>query len=159
MQKPSDLRAAITAAYPEFARDPDRLNMWVEHGRVRSPMVASSQGFACEYTLNITIVNMTGDPGVVFLAINEWVRTNQPDLATSLPTSGYEFEADLIDQQTIDIHITLKLTEQIALVPGGEGHALQSVAEPDYAWLTGEDYLTAPPVDLATLVPAEGTPA
>jgi hypothetical protein len=156
MQKPTDLRAAITTAYPEFARDPDRLNMWVEHGRVRSPMTAD-RGFTCEYVLNITIVNMTGDPGVVFLAINDWCRINQPDLLTPLAQAGYTFEADLIDQQTIDIHVMLKLTEEIALVPNGAGFALQSVAEPDYGWLIGDDALTTPPVNLTSIVPADTT--
>jgi hypothetical protein len=157
MQKPTDLRTAITAAYPEFARDPDRLTMWVEDGRVRSPMTAN-RGFTCEYTLNITVVAMTTDPGVLFLAINDWCRTNQPDLLTALPNAGYSFEADLIDRQTIDLHITLKLTEQIALVADGSGLALQSVPEPDMAWLTGDDALTSPPVNLTTVIPAEGTP-
>ena len=157
MQKPADLRAAITAAYPEFARDPDRLNMWVEHGRVRSPMVPN-RGFTAEYTLNITIVSMTGDPNVIFLAINDWLRANQPDLASPAPNSGYEFEADIVDQQTIDLHVMLKLTEQIASMPNGTGFALQSVPEPDMSWLTGNDALTTPSVDLSAIIPAEGTP-
>ena len=38
MQKPDSLRAAITAADPELGRDPARLLMWVEKGRIRAPM-------------------------------------------------------------------------------------------------------------------------
>ena len=158
MPKPATLRAALTTAYPEFTRDPDRLNMWVEDGRVRSPMTPA-RGFTCEYTLNITIINMTGDPAVLFLAINDWCRTQQPDLMSPAPHAGYTFETDIIDLQTIDLHIKLKLTEPIAMVTNAGAPALQSVIEPDYAWLTGDDGLSSPTVNLMTVTPIVGTPS
>lgn len=157
MQKPNSLRALLTAAYPELSRDPDRLNMWVEEGRVRSPMVAA-RGFTWEYTLNITVVNMTADPSVLFLAINDWCRANQPDLLTPLPNSGYRFEVDLIDQQTVDLHIVLKLSEQVLVITNSdETTSLQYPGEPDMSWLIGDTPLTMPAVPLADIVPVAGT--
>ena len=131
--------------------------MWVEEGRIRSPMVAA-RGFTWEYTLNITVVNMTGDPSVLFLAINDWCRANQPDLLTPLAHAGYRFEVDLIDQQTVDLHIVLKLSEQVLVIANSDGtENLQYPGEPDMTWLTGEPPLTTPAVNLTTVVAAAGT--
>ena len=158
MQKPASLRAALAAAYPQLARDAERLSVWVEEGRIRSPMTAS-RGFTWEYTLNITLTEMTGDPSVLFLAINDWCRTNQPDLLTPEAKSGYTFEADLIDTQTVDLHITLRLTEQVAVTTDANGNTqIQYLPEPDMSWLLGEPGLTTPTVGLTSLVAQLGTP-
>jgi len=159
MEKPRSLRAAIVAALPEFDRDPDRLQMWVEDGHIKSPMTPD-RGFGWDYTLNITITDMTTHPSVIFLAINDWLRTNQPDLLAPESSAGYRFEADILNigSGLIDLHITLKLTEQVALVTGEDGAlALQHVAEPDLTWLTGGTPLTTPPRPLASLIAAPGT--
>ena len=158
MQKPATLRAALITADPQLGRDPERLNMWVEEGRIRSPMVVS-RGFIWEYRLNITLIDCTVHPSVLFLAINDWCRTNQPDLLTALPNAGYTFDADILDLQTVDLHITLKLSEQVALVTGAGGEvSLQHLAEPDMSWLTGDDPLTTPPVALTAITPVPGPP-
>lgn len=157
MEKPTSLRAALTAADPQLARDPDRLNMWVTEGRVRAPMTAA-RGFTWEYTLNITITDMTTHPSVLFLAINDWCRPNQPDLLTALANAGYGFEADIIDPNTVDLHITLKLSEQVDLITNTDGTlALQHLAEPDMEWLTGAPNLSTPAVPLTQITAAPGT--
>ena len=68
MEKPTSLRAAIAAAAQEYARDAERLQMWVEEGHIRSPMTAS-RGFEWKYRLNITLTDCTTHPSVLFLAI------------------------------------------------------------------------------------------
>ena len=159
MEKPNALRAALATADPELARDPDRLSMWVDEGRIRSPMT-ENRGFTWEYMLNITVVNLTLHPSVLFFAINDWLATNQPDLLTPLPHAGYTFEADLIDQQTTDLHITLKLSEQVALITGADGTtSLQHMPEPDMTWLTGAPSLSTPPANLTKVTPQDKTGA
>lgn len=155
MEKPNSLRAALTAAAPDLARDPERLTMWVEEGRIRSPMV-ENRGFAWEYTLNITVTDLILHPSVLFLAINDWLRAAQPDLLTPASSAGYRFDADIIDPQTVDLHIKLRLTENVALVAGPNGPALQHLAEPDMTWLIGTP-LTDPPVPRAKVTPMPGT--
>jgi hypothetical protein len=156
MEKPDSLRAALTAAYPQLARDPERLNMWVERGKIRAPMTPDL-GLAWEYTLSILITDCTTQPSVLFFAINQWCRTNQPDLLSANPSHGYEFEADIIDPNTVDLHITLKLTEQVTAMANTDGSfTLQHIAEPDMTWLIGTP-LTDPPVTLSQIIPAPGT--
>jgi hypothetical protein len=158
MQKSDSLRAALTAAWPELGRDAERLTLWVEEGRIRAPMTAA-RGFTWEYRLNITITNLELDPSVLFLAINDWLRTNQPDLLTPASNAGYTFEADILDQRSIDLHIVLKLTEQVMVATDTDGNTtLQHIAEPDMTWLLGDPALTDPPVNLSRIVAQPGTP-
>jgi len=158
MQKLPSLRAALVAAYPQLGRDPDRLTMWVDKGRIRSPMT-TDRGFDCEYTLSITITDAVVDPAILWLAINDWLRINQPDLLRPGAGTGYTFEVDLIDLQTIDLAIELTLTEQIAVVTDGSGNTtIQYVGEPDLSWLEGGAMPTLPAGDMQTITAVPGTP-
>jgi hypothetical protein len=147
MNKPDSLRAAVTAILPELARDPDKLRIWIDSGRIRAAMI-ESRSFSYEYKLTLELIDFAGAPALVFLAINEWLRINQPDLAQTDGTSGYTFEAEPIDQTTIDLIVTLELTERAVVTqrPGG-GWQIEHPAEPDLQQL-GDDFLTDPPAPL-----------
>jgi hypothetical protein len=135
--KPNDLRAFIVAALPDFATDPERLAMWIEKGRIRSPMTAS-RNFEWEYTLNITLQDFTGEPAILFLVINDWLRTNQPELVQPGAKHGYVFEADVVDESTVDLHVQLDLTERTGVTANADGtDALQQLD--DAACLLDDD--------------------
>lgn len=147
MNKPDSLRAALTAVMPELARDPDRLRIWVDAGRIRCPMT-ESRDFSYEYKLTLELIDFTGHPALVFLTINDWLRTNQPDLAGVAGTSGYSFEVEPIDPTTIDLTIDLQLTERAELVPRvGGGWQIEHPAEPDPLF-PDDVAMHAPPVPL-----------
>lgn len=118
--KPNSLREAIVAALPAFATDPDRLAMWIEKGSIRSP-VTESRSFEWAYVLNITLENFTGQPAILFLALNDWLRTNQPELLQPGAHKGYSHEVDVIDENTVDMHVQLHLTERIAVTRESDG--------------------------------------
>lgn len=132
MQKPDSLRAAITAVLPDdFGRDPDRLKIWIDEGRIRAPMTAN-RAFAWSYKLNVVLIEFKDHPSIVFLAINDWLRVNQPDLLSADPAAGYTFTADIMDSETVDLQIELDLTEQVVLVARDDGGSdLQHLPEPD----------------------------
>jgi len=149
MQKPDSLREALTVADPELGRDPDRLLMWVEKGRIRAPMTAS-RSFGYEYTLHVVIVSFEGHPSVLFLAINNWLRTNQPDLLAAGGAGagrGYAFDADIMDNRKVDLELQLELTEQVALHPREDGGwNLEHLAEPPM--FPDDEPLSDPPAPL-----------
>jgi hypothetical protein len=118
--KPNTLRAAITDALPDFATDPDRLAMWIEKGGIRSP-ITESRSFEWAYVLNISLENFTGQPAILFLVINDWLRTNQPELLQPGAHKGYAHEVDVIDESTVDMHVQLHLTERIAVTRQRDG--------------------------------------
>ena len=131
MHKPDSLRAAIATAVPELAQNPDRLKIWLEKGRIRAPMT-DSRAFAYEYALNVVVTDYTGHPSIIFLAINDWLRVNQPDLLRPDASGGYSFDADIMDNQTVDLGIELQLSEQVKLTSReGGGWNLEHLAEPD----------------------------
>jgi len=117
--KHNALREAIALALPEFARDPERLSMWIEKGRIRSPMT-ESRDFEWEYNLYLTTQDFTGHPSVLFLAINDWLRVNQPELLQP-GSAGYDFEVDVVDDKTVDLHVWLDLTECVRVTKQDDG--------------------------------------
>ena len=132
MNKPNALCAALTAAIPLFASNPDMLKMWVDKGRIVASQGAAGRAFEYRYTLNLVIENWQGEECAVFLALNEWLGVNQPDLLAAArgDTGAYTFEADIIDAQTIDLAIDLALTEAVRVLPrAGGGFELTFVAE------------------------------
>lgn len=111
MKKPALLREAIVAMIPEMARDPDRLAMWVEKGNLRATG-NREHGFAWEYDLIVVAENYTAEPAVMFFAVTEWLRIQQPSLLVA-NGPGFPFEVDVIDAQTVDLRITLPLVEVV----------------------------------------------
>lgn len=129
MQKPESIRAALTLALPELARDPARFMVWAERGAIRAPMT-ESRAFAWSYTLNLVIQELTAHPSIAMLAICDWLRTNQPELLAPDAT-GFRFEADILDSGAVDLMVELDLTEQVVLRPRPDGgFDLEHLPEP-----------------------------
>lgn len=140
--KANSLREAITAAIPDLATDPDRLAMWIEKGRIRSPNT-DNRGFEWDYVLNITIEEFTGHPSIPFLVINDWARTNQLELVQPGQKHGYDFQADVIDAGTVDFHIQLPLTERVSVTRNADGtDSLQHLD--DTAFLLADEFNGGP---------------
>lgn len=143
MQKPNDLRAAIGAALPELARTPERLAIHVEKGRIVGAP-DGPLGFRWEYTLTLIVTDFAGHPSVLFLAINLWLRTNQPELLSAQGAPGYGFEVELVDLQTVDILVSLRLTESAVVSVADDGgvtiaHPSEPQQFPDDLPLTGSE--------------------
>jgi len=77
VKKPFLLRAALTALYPEFARNPDKLAMWVETGNVRATR-NGQRGFAWEYQLTVLAEDFTAPPEGLFFTVVDWLRPSSP---------------------------------------------------------------------------------
>ena len=167
MNKPNALRAALCAAIPVLAANPDMLRMWVDKGRIVARAAAANRAFEYRYTLNVVIENWQGEECALFLAVNEWLTTQQPDLLTQSGEGGYNFEADIIDDKTMDISIDLQLTEAVRVLarPGGGFELtfvdeetpmfaeLGAISEPPVPltaiWWQGERLVPAPPLPVA----------
>ena len=151
MIKPNALRAALCAAIPVLAANPDMLRMWVDKGRIVARAAATNRAFEYRYTLNVVIENWQGEECTVFLAVNEWLTTQQPDLLTQSGEGGYNFEADIIDDKTVDISIDLPLTEAVRVQPrvgGGFDLAFAAEEAPMFAALGAT---SEPPVALTSI--------
>lgn len=129
MKKAGLLRAALVAAHSDFAKNPDRLAMWVEKGRVTARL-GPQRGFAWEYDLIVLVSSFAGDPSWLMFWICDWLRAQQPDLVAS-GAEGFPFEVDILDEKTADVQITLALREIVSAIPGPDGRwDLATLAEP-----------------------------
>lgn len=147
MLKPDSLRAAIVAAVPALAEDPDRLIMWIDRGGVASPCT-DSFNFTYTYRLNILLLEFTGHQALVSIAILNWLRVQQPDLLHP-GKNAFDFDADFLDNRSVDIQIELQLREGVRTVrrPDG-GFDMQFIKERDplfdYDRPIGEQETTPP---------------
>ncbi|KQM21951.1 phage tail protein [Novosphingobium sp. Leaf2] len=130
MRKIDTLKVAILTALPELAKDPDRLRLWIERGSARSTQTAG-RGLTMAFQLNVLVVEMASDIAVLFLAVFEWARANQPDLM--MPAKdAINFDADILDNATADVLIQLQLDQAISATPGAAGgYAIEYRNEPD----------------------------
>lgn len=131
MLKPAALRAEIVSFLPELERDPHRLTMWSERGNMRATQTRE-RGFAWEYDLEIMISDFTGEPALLFFVVQNWCRTQQPELLAP-GAAAIPFEVEFIDSKTVDVKLTLALSEVVkaSAVPGSAGAAwqLETLAE------------------------------
>jgi hypothetical protein len=113
MYKPGNLRAFLVAAIPELARDPDRLSIYIDRGSLRASM-APGLSWEYAYTLNLILTDFAGDPDAVMAPVIDWMRVQQPDTMANpdLAERAISFEADILNNDAVDLAITLELTER-----------------------------------------------
>lgn len=150
--KATSLRDAITTALPDFATDPDRLAMWITKGAIRGS-TSANRGFEWGYTLNITLENFAGEPTILFLVINDWLCINQPELLQPGGHKGYHHEVDVIDENTVDMHVQLDLTERMAVTVADDGKDNLQQLE-DSAFLLDDDAPIGGALTSVTTTPA-----
>lgn len=117
MKKPATLRKAIEARNPDLKKNPDKLKLYIQNGRISTRLSAetSARGYEYRYSLNIAITDFTGDMDTLILPITDWLRTHQPDLLQNHERAdqAITFEIDLIDVRTCDVMLNLNLTEAV----------------------------------------------
>ncbi|QIR24514.1 phage tail protein [Enterobacter sp. SES19] len=130
MHKLKSLRQALIDAIPQLNANPERLQMSVGSGNIDARL-ASSLSFEKRYALNAKASGFTGDSEGFFVPVLAWLRENQPDIFTldDGRKNGYTFTIVLNDDDTMDITISVQLTERI-LVSQDQG-ALHATYSPE----------------------------
>ncbi|MFE8146543.1 phage tail protein [Brenneria goodwinii] len=114
MLKPQSLRRALSDAVPVLKNNPDMLHVFIDSGAVVSTL-APSLSFENQYTLNLVITDFTEDIDWLLVPINAWLRENQPDMLANdeLRKKGFTYIADINDNGSCDISISLRLSERV----------------------------------------------
>lgn len=130
MHKLKSLRQALIDAIPQLNANPERLQMSVGGGNIDARQ-ASSLSFEKRYALNVKVSGFTGDSEGFFVPVLAWLRENQPDIFTldEGRKNGYTFAIVLNDDDTMNITISVQLTERI-LVSQEQG-ALHATYTPE----------------------------
>jgi len=142
MKKLDALKKFLLAYIPELKRNPDNLTVSVQRGQVVA-RDGENLGFEYVFTASLIVTDYTCDPDTVFMPLMLWVRENQRDLVQNFDKSdnNISFQVDIIDDATVDIAITLPLTEAVDVRrrKDGGGYDLTHRDEPPQidAFLTG----------------------
>lgn len=114
MNKPESLRAHLLAAVPQLTGQPDRLMVFIDQGTIRST-AAPGLSFEYAYTLNIILTDFPGHPDAVAIPLLAWVLVNQRELIENQERNkdAITFEADVLDNNKVDLSIKLQLTERV----------------------------------------------
>lgn len=113
MQKLKSLRDALMRAVPKLKTNPDMLRLYVESGH-NVATLATSLSFQKVYDLRVVIVDFTGDLDLIFVPVQAWLREHQPDIMTTAQgrEKGFTYQVDVNSDDSLDIGITLRLTER-----------------------------------------------
>lgn len=119
MQKLVSLRAHLTAASPLLAKAPEKLTVFAERGRLVCAG-GSSLSFEYAFTARIVILDFAGHADAVMVPLLAWIKRNQIDILDNPErrTSAIRFEAELLDQEAVDLSIEVDLTEAVVVAPG-----------------------------------------
>ncbi|ARU88291.1 phage tail protein [Pseudomonas sp. M30-35] len=145
MNKLNSLRTHLLANLPELKNNHERLLIFVDQGRIRST-AASGLSFEYSYTVNIILTDYTGSPDAVAVPLLAWVMVNQSELMTNLEKGkeAIQFEVDVIDENQVDMSLTLPLTERVIVKRLDDGTLqITHPEEPQYT-----EHLPATPMQL-----------
>jgi hypothetical protein len=120
MRKPEQLRRLLLRAVPGLADAPERLALYVDEGRIAA-RAGASLSFEYRYTANLVIQDYAGDRNAVVVPLLAWIAEAEPDLLAKPDSEPFTFEAELLQDDAVDLSITLQLTERVAVVPGADG--------------------------------------
>ncbi len=128
MKKLGSLRAALIASVPVIAADPSLLEVYVERGDVRAR--PGSLSFEYAYTASIFVRDFAGNPTDIHVPLLGWIGDNQPDLFEKGESRPFTFESEILDADTIDLLISVELTELVRVSRVAGGLKVEHVDEP-----------------------------
>ena len=131
MLKPESLRKALADAVPVLKINPEMLRLFVDSGNLVATL-AASLSFEKRYTLNVVVTDFTGDADLLLVPVLAWLRENQPDIMETDAgrAKGFTFEADLNNDSSFDISISLALTERTLVNEVGSALHVRRIPEP-----------------------------
>lgn len=131
MNKPDSLRRALTTAIAELAQNPDKLHCFVQEGRVISTS-ATSLSFEYAYTLEIIVTDYRDHADTLIVPILAWLRIHQNEMLSNpeLMQDGFSFEVDILNHDTVDLAIKLKLTERVGVHERAGRYVIEHYEEP-----------------------------
>jgi len=139
MKKPAELRAHLQQWVPDLARQPDKLHMYINKGRISSQL-GPNLSYEQHYQLEIIVTDFGESTDVLAVPLLIWISEHQPDILLSPDTKTHaiEFEAEILDADKVDLRIALDLSERVIVSPTpAGGYTCTHLADPPLPDLTG----------------------
>lgn len=138
MLKLASLRALITQCVPELARDPERLLIVGDDGRLVATGTASLS-FEYRYTAFMTVLDYAGHADALMVPLLAWIQVNQPELLDNPQKreSAVRFAVNPLASGLVDIGIEVDLTERAIVKADPEHPTRVNVTHPPEPGLVG----------------------
>lgn len=109
MKKLADLRTHILTNVPGLKSNPDKLLTFIEDGNIE---FWPGSNLSHMYTLPIRLIitDFTGNVDDIILPILSWLQVREPGFD---PANTISFEAELLNNNSYDISITVNITERV----------------------------------------------
>lgn len=132
MLKPDSLRKALSDAVPVLRTNPDMLRLFIDNGKIASTL-ATSLSFEKQYTLNVVVTDFTGDFDLLLVPVLAWLREQQPDIMTTDEgrKKGFTWYADINNDSSVDISMSLLLTERTLVRAVDNALHVENIPEPE----------------------------
>lgn len=146
MLKPNSLRKALTDAVLVLCTNPDMLRVFIDNGN-NAATLARCLSFEKRYTLNVVLTDFTDDVDLLVVPVIAWLRVNQPDIMTTDEgrTKGFVWYDDINNYSSLDVGISLLLTERTLVKEAGGALYVENIPEspppeprPVEMWSNGE---------------------
>ncbi|MFN3881501.1 MAG: phage tail protein [Nitrincola lacisaponensis] len=130
MRKPAELREWLLASVRDLKNNPEKLQIFIDAGNLQARL-QDSLHFEYQYTLNLIVTDFAADTDYLMVPLLAWVKVEQPEM----DIDAIRFQADIIDHLTIDISITLPLTERVLVTKNDNGnYTTHHASEPVPEW-------------------------
>lgn len=127
MKKPDSLRQWLTAWMPALSGDPDTLQLYVDNGRIASRR-ARRLSFEYRYSLKILLTDYSGSPDDLIIPLLAWIEQNEaPLLGQAGDGEPFTYEAEILDENRVDIEVTIELTEPVRVEARSDGSGFDLV--------------------------------
>ena len=139
MKKPADLRAHLTQWVPDLAKNPEKLHVFIEKGRI-STRLGGGLGFEYQFTVHVIVTDFSESADCLIVPLLVWLQTNQPDLLQDAERRqrAIAFEAEISAHDKIDIELSLDLSERVLVKPKEPGgYECEHLGEPQLPDLSG----------------------
>lgn len=125
MKKPNQLRHVLEKSDPFFIKNPDKLQLWIEDGKVIRTGT-ENLSFYYQYSLNILVTDYPDNIAKLTVPILSYLQINQPELFNpSLRESAVKFTPDFNNNHTADIHFEISpMTERVLVTDKKDGSVL-----------------------------------
>ncbi len=123
MKKLASLREHLLSASLNI--DAESLLTFAQEGEVISHQGNANQHFELQYHAVIIITAYGGDAAQIAHLVLTWLNQNQPHAPNTI-----KFDADIINNESVDLSIAVKLAEIIKVEQKEDGTYLTSCEEP-----------------------------
>jgi len=127
MKKLTSLRDHLLSIPNELKIEADDLMVFADNGKIVSSADGTNRHFEYHYNANIIITNFSSNPDMLIIWLLQWLEANQPNH----DDEPLNFDADLINNDSVDLSLTTPLTSTVKVESAAEGLKITHADDPN----------------------------